>query len=258
MSHHQDDNHAFAEGQSPLPAALRAAVERLYSVFAAYPLHTLMESCPHCVDAAEQRKLGEQPLRFLSPDTLSRYAFKALTTWGTPKDFKHFLPRLFELLAIDPTWIDAEVLIGKLDLARWTDWPPAEQETVQEYLSALWQATLGQTSGRLRSDECLRAIGRAASDLYPYLLKWRQDTSSEALCQLADFVLDNQDSLWGTGMVRRAGLLPHQRTQVSRWLVDEPTLERLEQSFFADSEAPYASKLAAACDCLRGARLATS
>ena len=61
-------------------------------------------------------------LRDLTDTDLKKYAFKALTTWGNADDFRHFLPRLFELEAVHPQRIvglvDPEILFGKLAYAQ--------------------------------------------------------------------------------------------------------------------------------------------
>ena len=64
-----------------------------------------------------------------------------MTTWGTEEDFKHFLPRLLELVTAEESItdvVDSEVLLGKLAYADWTHWPSEEQKAVNDYLNALW------------------------------------------------------------------------------------------------------------------------
>ncbi|MGH3376898.1 MAG: hypothetical protein ACRDP6_19390 [Actinoallomurus sp.] len=60
-----------------------------------------MTGCPHCVDQEEDRPLLDRPLRSLSPEALSRYAAKALSTWGGVEEFRYFAPRLIECAAAD-------------------------------------------------------------------------------------------------------------------------------------------------------------
>lgn len=86
--------------------ALRAAVERLYAVFARYPLPIRLRPCSHGVALrwiaydAEQA-LYVRPLRDLTAADLHAYAQNAVTTWGDAFAFQHFLPWLLELIALD-------------------------------------------------------------------------------------------------------------------------------------------------------------
>jgi len=54
-----------------------------------------MEGCPCCVSNEDKEKLHTKELRLLEESDISRYAFRALTTWGDIDDFKHYLPRIF-------------------------------------------------------------------------------------------------------------------------------------------------------------------
>ena len=78
---------------------LKESIENLYSTFSIYPLNSKMEGCPCCVSDADKEKIHSKQLRELEEEDLSRYVFKAMTTWGDTDDFKHYLPRIFELLS---------------------------------------------------------------------------------------------------------------------------------------------------------------
>ncbi len=78
--------------------SLTIAIERLYQVFSRYKVLGMVEGCPHCVSDEDKAKLHSKPLRKLEPDDVSRYSWKAMTTWGDVSDFKYFLPRLLEQL----------------------------------------------------------------------------------------------------------------------------------------------------------------
>ena len=96
---------------------LTEAIQELYRVFKPYQVRRHPEGCPCCVSDSDKRRLFSKPLSDLSPDDLGRFAWKALTTWGTVEDLKHFLPRLLELVAIDECApFEREVLFGKLRL----------------------------------------------------------------------------------------------------------------------------------------------
>jgi hypothetical protein len=120
------------------------AVAELYRVFSPYRIGGDFTGCDHCVDPAQSKYLAIKPLTELSVQDLENYAFQAMTTWGEVSHFKHFLPRLFELVMSEG--IDAfnfpETLFGKLDYGRWADWPTAERRAVENYLRHFWQSQL--------------------------------------------------------------------------------------------------------------------
>ena len=153
---------------TPEEQAVTEAVKTLYDVFAVYPPAQKVEGCPCCVSAKDEAVLHLRPLRELTAKDLGRYAFKALSTWGSANDFKHFLPRLLELAA-DPYdlsyAIDVEVLFGKLNYAKWRNWPSKEQQATDSYFSALWQWLLTLPIEKWVLDDYLCAIGRAEEGL---------------------------------------------------------------------------------------------
>lgn len=124
------------------------AIVELYRVFSPYRTGDDFEGCSHCIAPAQSSYLAKMPLARLSVQDLDTYAFKAMTTWGDVSHFKHFLPRLLELVILEG--VDAfnfvEVLFNKLDYGRWTDWPMAERKAIKAYLQAFWFWSCSSTS----------------------------------------------------------------------------------------------------------------
>ena len=196
---------------------LAEAVAGLYETFSVYPLARKVEGCPCCVSAEDEAVLHLQPLRRMTAEHLSRYAFKSLTTWGDEDDFRHFLPRLLELTA-DPHQydVDLDAITGKLEYAKWTQWPEPEQKAVRFYLLALWHLGLTLPPEEVLLGGYLGAIGLAEEDLAPYLELWQNTTSDAALNQLVIFV-DSQLSLHKHKLTNWSGRR-EQMTQVVEWL----------------------------------------
>jgi len=217
---------------------MREAIERLYGVFSAYKLHEHVAGCTHCVSDRDHARIHRAPLRELTGDDLERYAFKAMTTWGTANDFRHFLPRIFELIARDP-WdpIVAEVAVGKLSEGKWTSWPSEEQVAIREFLHAWWLETLSQFPLTIffDADKCLCCIGQAVDDLGDFLNEWRIDSIRAHALHFAEFIQSN-------GAVRPerkrrllASAFWHNRPQseasVIRWLTHPARAEEVERAF---------------------------
>jgi hypothetical protein len=243
----------------PLPDDLEAAIAGLYEAFAHRSARTHVAGCPHCIDDADHALLAARPLRQLATRDLSKYARRALTTWGDGHDLAHFLPRLLELLAREPgAWIDVEIMFGKLPLAGWRAWPAGEIAAVERYLAALWRTVLSSYPAHLDVATVLRAYSQLLDDLRPCLAAWDADDRIAALRHLAALILDNWDALWRSGSLRPTGWRGPQLAQVVAWLRRTATLARLELGFFAYSGDSFAVELSRAHDCVAGIALPTA
>lgn len=227
-------------------SSLHDAIERLYDVFARYRSERPWVACAHCVTEAENERLHAVPLRELTPDQVERYAFKAMTTWGTQDDFRHFLPRIFELLAEDggDTWIDPEVVFGKLSHGDWHEWPAREREAIRQYLRCLWAEVLAAYPHAFSADSCLCSIAVTDEEMSPYLAAWDFGCRLTHARHFAAFVSWNVRSLdakrWRWDLTNRGwwGKHPASARQVSDWLLARERVDELERAFFAFSGEP--------------------
>lgn len=191
---------------------LEAAIEGLYRAFESYSKPDYTNPCLHCHTKEEERNVHARPLRQLTTGDLEKYAMDALYTWGSETEFKHFLPRLFELLVIteDPMldFIDPELLFRKLPYASWGTWPDPEREAILRFARALWRAVIASTpeeleaSGGVESWMC--SIAQFEESLDVYLDDWIEDETESAYRMLAHFVLQEYPfssrkvpSMWG-------------------------------------------------------------
>lgn len=163
-------------------------VENLYQTFAHYRLGKHVHGCSCCVFEEDQKLIRSKPLNELSAADLSKYAHKALTTWGSSNDFRHFLPRLFEIIIHEPVALtDPEILFGKLSYANWGDWPVREKEAIKAYFLALWKYQLGEVEPEDYTNigSFLCGIALAVENIQPYLSVWesslREQTSRNHL-----------------------------------------------------------------------------
>ena len=224
----------MSQSESSAETEVRAAIEGLYRVFARYNFHPDMPHCEHCIEDEEVRQLGSKPLRELMPEDLSRYAAKALTTWGGEDDYRHFLPRMFEIVSFEGfSWPHAEVVLGRLNDARWHAWPLDEQEAVTAYLGALWHWHLSEfeESDYFSRGDILCAIGRVENDLMPYLVAWEDNESHAATRRIAHQVIMSEESLadgqlWNAFWSGRR----EQEEQAAMWLRRPGVVHRLERA----------------------------
>ncbi len=188
----------------PEQIALRAAIGGLYATFASYPLKRVIVGCPHCVSGADSDALHVRALETLTADDVRRFATKAMTTFGDAEDFKHFLPRLMELLAGEleageageDLGFDEEILGGKLALAGYAGWPAMEREAVERFLDAMWGALLARYPTKLDAETFLCFLAQFTT-LDRYLVLWRGTRTRPALAHAAVAVYaPHRSSFW--------------------------------------------------------------
>jgi hypothetical protein len=223
-----------------LSNSLADATEKLYRVFARYELAPHVDGCSHCVSDADELRLHAAPLRELRTEDLARFAFKSMTTWGSTEDFRHFLPRLFELLAHEgDAHIDPEVAFGKLTYGEWRRWPEKEQSAVQSFLRAMWLDVLSRFPHPFDADACLCSVGQAEDDVSWYLSSWNVAGSESAACHFASFLDQNSPRRQITAQhpwkLHNAfwAERPQPARQVMGWTLAAERATELEHAFFA-------------------------
>lgn len=122
--------------------ALKTAIEGLYATFLHYPRNLTLEGCPCCVSGEHRAKFHIKTLWTLKAEDLAPYVLKAITRWGKIEDFKHYLPRIFELLATTGFSIDNAMVIRRLECGKWNNWEPEEKAAIHGFLLAWWTDTM--------------------------------------------------------------------------------------------------------------------
>jgi hypothetical protein len=165
---------------------LKISIENLYKVFYKYPFKSKISGCPCCVSDSDRLTLHSKQLRDLQEDDISRYAFKAISTWGDIDDFKHYLPRIFELLSTTDFIVDTFVILGKLDYANWTDWEQEEQDAIIDFLYSWW--TDFASNKDYFDREVLIEINKLTKDLPKLLDLWSIDIEKNSFKCFVDFL----------------------------------------------------------------------
>ncbi len=238
------------------------ATEKLYVVFAGYPLPVDTGMCDHCYDPEDELKLHSKPLRDLTDKDLYKYSWSALLTWGDNDVFKHFLPRLFYLVVLPSSDLAVkEVIFKKLYHAEWRSWPVEEIAAVEEFLMAAWEYSLARDES-FESD-LLCGIGQVVDDLAPYLTVW-ETSGLVALGHLSEFIAIESmniaikhklnDTFWQDKSYEGdpwCNDRTAQMNQVIEWLEKPSTLQLLENAFLENQEHPFAASIAEGADYLR-------
>lgn len=231
------------------PNDVRKAVTALYEAFARYPLPASSSYSTYTTTSeADVRALRSRPLQELTGQDLSKYAMKALTTWGDEDEFRHYLPRLLELLAVERSWTDAATLLGKLSTARWRSWPEPEQRAVEEYLAAISSPVVQRA---LALDLAGFALGasNAGVGLAPLVNVWKATPGVEPVAQLAYLVGLEQDALLRDGTVGRKWS-EDARRELGALLRAEDTRRRFEEAFFQMKDPAQSENVSLALDVL--------
>ncbi len=178
------------------PKVLGNAIEGLYIAFKGYPLPERTMPCDGCHSPGADDLLHAAPLRKLEWIHLRDYANDALLVWGDLDCFKHFLPRVFELLLTASDWKNQtpspEGVFRRFHYGAWRTWPHEEQTAVERMLQAVWETVRSNPpveSGYIDVDQWLCSISQCEDDLAPYLDQWMEDERLSASWALSSLIL---------------------------------------------------------------------
>ena len=214
---------------------LKKAIALLYETFASYPLNPHIAGCPCCVTKNDQKLLRAKLLDKLTSDDLEHFAFSAITTWGTTEDFKHFLPRLLELIAFDKRFYWSGEVISKLADAVFGNWKENEREAINNYFVALWNYVLSQyPSPSIYVDKLLKRLMNVTDKPDSFLLLWQNHSSINALLHLSDFI--QNEIRFNKSPIKIVHLSERNTEKILLWLAQESIVKKLEKSFFVNLE----------------------
>ena len=220
---------------------LRTAVDCLYEAFESYatlPVPLYYEGADPVGYGAS---LASKPLRELTNGDLDRFKWNALTTWGTPDDFRHYLPRMLELVATNERMFldNPEVTFSQLEYAAWRDWPGTERQAIEAFCRAWWMDVTHSHPCANDPATALCCIGQIMNDLRPYLDDWQPARSRGEAIQFAGWVRDVYCSVnaksWRRWKLRDAwwDKRPGAAQQAAEWLLAPERVTELESAFFA-------------------------
>ncbi|SFT35213.1 hypothetical protein SAMN05216474_0049 [Lishizhenia tianjinensis] len=165
---------------------LKDTLDEVYTTFSSYPLPSEIDGCPCCVGKEDHYHIHSLPLRDLKDKELSKYAFKAMTTWGNVNDFKHFLPRILDLSACNELSVDLFVVLGKLEYGHWKTWPQNEQKAVVEFLKVWWEYAIKHTE--LLDFELLIELHKVLKQISEMLALWDLQPDKFGLLNFLTFI----------------------------------------------------------------------
>ena len=207
------------------PKILEDAIEKLYVAFASYPLAKDTKPCSCCHSPAANDLLHAKPLRELGWQHLSEYSVEAMNVWGGLDDYKHFLPRIFDLLLSNPRWPgeapNPESVFGGFRRGDWRAWPIPEQSAIEEMLRAIWEAVLSNPpieGGYIDVEMWLCCISQCEVDISSYLAQWMKDERLSSSWALSSLILGGEIQYVGDDHIRPAWEDSEAwRTRIQEW-----------------------------------------
>lgn len=162
------------------------ALEELYKIFSKYPFQSKIEGCPCCVKGTDKATLHSKKLRELEDEDLSYYAFKAMTTFGGLENFKHYLPRIFELSVKRKLMVDTFVVLGKLEYGDWLNWDQVEKNIINKFIYAWWKYDIN--NNEYFDAEILIELSKLIKDLSKMLACWNLDLETQGFKNYVDLI----------------------------------------------------------------------
>ena len=170
-------------------------IEQLYRVFSRYALPARMVFCDYC-DTAEYEESLHAELSTMPAELVDKYTWDAMHHTGNQLDFRHFVPRIYQLLWRDELpFADPEMVIGRLAHADWQDWSAAEHDSVRGVLDGLWDDAMRRQAPPVDIDSLVCGLGLAFRGVPPHVENWTTDNRPLAAPRLVEFVLANASEL---------------------------------------------------------------
>jgi hypothetical protein len=127
------------------PPKVTEAVDRIYTVFAAYARPAKPDFCGHCYDPREIEYFRRTPLREFSPEMARSLVWESHDHWQSTEVYKHYLPMILDALAPPRRCEDMyeDHLFDTLRALAFADWPAPEREAFWSFVAAVHEALEG-------------------------------------------------------------------------------------------------------------------
>lgn len=225
---------------------LKIAIENLYDTFSKYHGNPKLRGSPLYGDLDEWNKaLFSKPLRSLTSEDLSRFAGKVITTWGETNDFKHFLPRLFELTALLDTPYDIWILYKKLEDADWQSWDAQEQKAINDLSLALWDSLLLDNTEKAewKFEEYFAALAHFYPNFNDLTEMWLANNSLSSIKHLTNYVYDEVHYLFSKNHIRGNEKSTRNIIAFKCWLLSDKLIQKLTNAFYQCEKTELAEKI---------------
>lgn len=215
---------------------MEAIIEQLYSVFSKYPLAGGLRerSCDCCVTDEEIRILATIPLRELSHKELRSFMIDAISTFGDVEDYKHFLPRILELMVdSESDFIFDFICYEKLNYSEWETWDFNEINAILFYFLELWKKIINDENSTTKQVEEVLTLINRYSLLKGALDYWDTSKTHNSALFIVDGFLNNDFK----------DAIGKNNDEYLKWLSSEAVLNKLEVAFFKEKDPEIANRI---------------
>ncbi|GMN03572.1 hypothetical protein MTsPCn3_23030 [Erythrobacter sp. MTPC3] len=216
---------------------LRNALEQSYQVFADVHCPRTLETSPLRDGNEILQALTSALLQNLAGEQIGPYSGWAITTVGNYRDYRHFLPRIFDLAVTEPEWLGTEppVIAGKLNMGAWRTWPANQQSAVLHVFNAAFDAMIERHPDAWPSDaaDWFCGIATLGEEIAPVIERWRTSTAANAALNMAGFINAQSKNMRKLGEVQGSfweAVNREVRRDVAQLLLEERTLAFLQSA----------------------------
>lgn len=218
---------------------MESTIKILYNTFKPYTIvgNLRDRSCPCCITNQEIKDLLSTPLSQINSKSIRPLMQSGGTTFGDITDYKHFLPRLLELL----TELDSDLLFDftcfeKLNYLKWRTWPIQEQDIIVLFFKTLWVNTINNPNSTQYQIEGVLVILNTYNLIEFAFSTWEKYLNNNSILYLINEYLDYSHSILMTDVYDKFIF----------WLSSETILKKIEEAFFSESETITANRISIA------------
>ncbi len=180
---------------------IKNIISQIYKIFSKYPENRKIQASTSNEELIKwNNQIFSKPLKELTQDELSNFVSKTMTTYGELSDFKHFLPRILELISEYKAPYDLEILFSKLEYGNWKKWKNDEKKIIENYMLELWKQILNDEiiDAEDEFDDYFFSISKYYYDFRTLLNIWEETLkkSESSIKHLANFVIGNRYCLF--------------------------------------------------------------
>lgn len=152
-----------------------------------------------------------------------------MLTWGSLDDYKHFLPRIFELIAACESPYEEWILFEKLNKADWQTWSNEEVTALSFYFLSLWEKLLTTEYREAYFSDYFAAISNVYPNFSQLLKVWEANFFSCGTTNLIRYVSENCDFL--VNKQKLPGWKPSRKygEEFCKWINSENIILHLKQ-----------------------------
>lgn len=205
--------------------SLEKSIEYLYEVFSSYKVSGNLRgrSCECCVTDEDIRRLLSKSLQELEVNDIYKFTCKAVTTFGDEQDYKHFLPRILELVAkSDDLFINDFLTFEKLNYLEWETWNNKEIIAVDLFFYYQFENSLKKKSMSIEYFNYSLELICKYKSIDTVIKTWEENFSILSVKFIINYVL--------LGSI--IDLSQNQKEILEEWFHSEYILDQLSQQFF--------------------------